>query len=319
MNTPVRLHDFHPEPENLLDEVVAGLRKTRKELPCKLFYDRRGSELFDRICEQPEYYPTRTESGIMTEYADEMSRAVGPKCLLVEYGSGSSDKTRVLLDSLEDLVAYVPIDISRDHLMNSARSIATAYPRIEVLPVCADYEQSYDIPRPKRPERARLAYFPGSTIGNFRPPDARAFLDRIACVCGPGGWLLIGVDLKKDPDVLTRAYNDRAGVTAAFNLNILSRINRELGGDFDIDAFEHHAYYNESEGRIEMHLVSGTDQQVSLDGFRFDFAEGETIWTEASHKYTIPEFARLARLSGFDQKYVWTDEDRLFSVQLFRT
>ena len=318
MNTPVRLHDFHPDPGDLFDEVTTGLRKTRKELPCKLFYDKRGSELFDQICRLPEYYPTRTESRIMTSYADEMSQMVGPGCLVIEYGSGSSDKTRILLDFLDDVVAYVPIDISRAHLLESARGIADSYPRIEVLPVCADYEQSYEIPRPARLFNSRLAYFPGSTIGNFHPPEAAAFLDRIAEACEPEGWLLIGVDLKKDVGILTRAYNDASGVTAQFNLNILERINRELGASFDTDLFAHRARYNESAGRIEMHLVSRAAHRVRIRGELFDFAEGETVWTESSYKYTVPEFARLAGKSGFKQKAVWCDDDRLFSVQLFR-
>jgi dimethylhistidine N-methyltransferase len=319
MNTPVRLHDFHPEPESLFDQVVDGLGKTNKELPCKLFYDKRGSELFNRICELPEYYPTRTEILIMKSHADDMAQAVGNKGLVIEYGSGSSDKTRVLLDHLQDPVGYVPIEISRAQLLESARRIAIKYPRLEVLPVCADYEQEYEIPVPARPEKSRIAYFPGSTIGNFRPAEARSFLERIHRVCGPGGWLLIGVDLKKDARILNRAYNDDAGVTAEFNRNILARINRELGAEFDTNLFDHHAYYNESEGRVEMHLVSRTQQRIRIQGEKFEFAAGETIWTESSYKYSVPEFARLAAKSGFSQKEVWTDETRLFSVQLFRS
>jgi dimethylhistidine N-methyltransferase len=318
MTTHVRLYDFHPDPGNLLEEVEAGLNKTNKELPCKLFYDERGSELFNQICELPEYYPTRTETGIMTMFADEMSRAAGPRCLLVEYGSGNSNKTRVLLDHLQDPVAYVPIDISREHLMESAGQISRAYPHLEVLSVCADYEQSFDIPKHMRTEDSRLVYFPGSTIGNFRPLEVKRFLDRVARVCGAGGRLLIGVDLKKDPAILTRAYNDSGGVTAEFNLNILRRINRELGANFNLRQFRHHAYYNKSAGRIEMHLVSTTSQQVQVNGSRWDFVEGETIWTESSYKYSIEEFEALARRSGFEREAVWTDKFPLFSVQLFR-
>ncbi len=318
MTTHVTLHDFHPDPGNLLDEVETGLNKTNKELPCKLFYDERGSRLFDQICELPEYYPTRTETGIMTTYADEMSRAVGSRCLLIEYGSGSSAKTRILLEHLRDPVAYVPIDISREHLMESAGRISRAWPDLEVLPVCADYEQSFDIPAHLRPEKSRLVYFPGSTIGNFHPREVKKFLDRVARVCGIGGRLLIGVDLKKDPGILNRAYNDSAGVTAEFNLNILRRINRELGADFDPRRFRHHAYYNETAGRIEMHLVSTTRQRIHVNGSGWDFAEGETVWTESSYKYSIEEFEVLARRSGFEKEVVWTDEYALFSVQLFR-
>jgi dimethylhistidine N-methyltransferase len=317
MSIPVYLHDYHPAPANLREEVIAGLSKTNKELPCKLFYDERGSELFERICELEEYYPTRTEARIMDDHGGEMAAAVGEDCLLIEYGSGSSEKTRILLDRLCNPVAYVPIDISREHLMESSRGIAREYPRLEVLPICADYEQQIDIPEPVRRAKTRLVYFPGSSIGNFHPPSARRHLTRMAQQAGPGGRLLIGVDLKKDPDVLNSAYNDRDGVTAEFNRNILLRINREIGTQFDPNRFAHHAYYNEAAGRVEMHLVSLEHQTVRLDGVEHVFEEGESIWTESSYKYDLDEFAQLASGAGFVRESVWTDDDEWFSVQLY--
>lgn len=315
----IQLHDCHPEPADLRDEVVAGLGKTHKELPCKLLYDERGSDLFGHICELDEYYPTRTEVQIMNTYGQEMADSVGPRCLVIEYGSGASDKTRILLDHMEDPVAYVPIDISKEHLLDSSRRISGLYGGLEVLPVCADYEQPFNIPAPTRPAETRLVYFPGSTIGNFHPADARRFLVLMAKHAGPGGKLLIGVDLKKDADVLTRAYNDEKGVTADFNLNILRRINDELGTEFDPDGFRHHAYYNEAAGRVEMHLVSLTRQTVAVDGVEFDFAEGESIWTESSYKYAVEEFTELATQAGFELESAWLDDRDWFSVQLYST
>ena len=317
MSSPIQLRDCHPAPASLRDEVIAGLSKANKELPCKLFYDQRGSELFERICVLEEYYPTRTETKIMQSHGGDMAAAIGANCLVIEYGSGTSEKTQVLLDHLEDPVAYVPIDISKDHLLESSRRIAREYPQLEVMPVCADYEQPFEIPPPIRPARIRLVYYPGSTIGNFHPPDARRFLARTAKHVGAGGRLLVGVDLKKDPDILNRAYNDSEGVTAAFNLNILLRINNELGTRFDPDRFRHHAYYNEALGRIEMHLLSLTRQTIFLDGLEFGFEEGESIWTESSYKYDLEEFAALAERAGFDLVSAWMDEDKLFSVQLY--
>lgn len=317
MSYPIRLHDYRPESADLRDEVIAGLAKTHKELPCKLFYDERGSELFGRICELDAYYPTRTEVRIMRAHGREMAAAVGPKSLLIEYGSGSSEKTGILLDHLEDPVAYIPIDISKERLLDSSRRMSGAYNTLEVLPVCADYEQPFDIPAPTRPPESRLAYFPGSTIGNFHPADARRFLDLMVKHAGPGGNLLIGIDLKKDADILNRAYNDEEGVTADFNLNILRRINDELGTGFDPDKFRHHAYYNEAAGRVEMHLVSLTRQTVEVDGIEFDFAEGESIWTESSYKYAVEEFAELASQAGCELESAWLDHREWFSVQLY--
>lgn len=320
MNAPesagVRVHDFGPAQETFLADVLAGLADDPKTLPCKYFYDQRGSELFDEICELDEYYLTRTEQAILDESAGDIARTVGPECLLIEPGSGSSTKTRTLIDHLERPAAYVPIDISREHLRNSARRIKRRYPDLEVLPVCADFNAAFEWPRPARPFRRRLIFFPGSTIGNFAPEGAVKLLTRMARLCEAGGAILIGVDLKKPRHLLERAYNDRQQVTAAFNLNLLQRINRELGGDFDVDRFDHRAIYNADDGRIEMHLVSREEQEVTIDDAQIEFAAGESIRTECSYKYGLEEFASLAAEAGLHVEQVWTDPEHLFSVQL---
>jgi dimethylhistidine N-methyltransferase len=309
------LHDESPEREQFLAEALTGLSRPQKQLPCKYFYDECGSRLFERICGLDEYYPTRVELAIMRSHAAAMADAVGPRALLVEYGSGSSAKTRVLLDHLARPVAYVPVDISRASLVAAASALAARHPEIEVLPVCADFTRDFALPRPARRPARTVAYFPGSTIGNFAPARAVALLGGIAARCKSGGGLLIGVDLKKDPAVLERAYDDAAGVTAAFNLNVLARMNRELGADFDLRRFSHRAPWVPEEGRIEMHLVSEVDQVVRLGGRAIRFRAGESICTEYSHKYDLPEFAALADAAGFDVVRVWTDPERLFSVQ----
>jgi dimethylhistidine N-methyltransferase len=308
-----------PAPSNaFFRDVVAGLGAQPKTLPCKYFYDEHGSELFDRICELDVYYPTRTELAIMRTHAGEMASLVGRHTRLVELGSGSSDKTRVLLDRLVDLDAYVPVDISSDYLTRAAGRIAHDYPHIRVVPVAADYSRPFDLPRSRTVQRS-VVYFPGSTIGNLVPADARRFLATMARVAGPNGGLLIGVDLKKDPRVLHAAYNDPEGITAAFNSNILVRINRELGGDFDLRRFHHRALYDETEGRIEMQLVSAARQIVRVGRSVFLFAEDEPITTEYSYKYDVREFAKLAVSAGFALQRVWTDENHLFSVQYYTT
>ncbi len=309
-----RLHDFAPARDDFRAQVVGGLGSNRKHLPCKFFYDQRGSQLFDRICQLDEYYPTRTELGILKDHAADMAAACGPRCLLVEYGSGSSVKTCLLLDHLTDPAGYVPLDISREHLLDAARRVAACYPELNVLPVCADYTRSVSLPACDGVERT-VIYFPGSTIGNFEPHDARQFLKYAAKLCGPGGGLLIGVDLKKDPALLHAAYNDASGVTAEFNLNLLHRINRELAGNFAVHSFAHYAFYNPRLGRIEMHLVSQAEQTVAAAGSRFFFREGESIFTESSYKHTLEGFQDLAAASGWNVDRVWTDERRMFSVQ----
>lgn len=312
------LHDLNPSSDAFLAEVLRGLSATPKAIPAKFFYDARGAKLFEQICELPEYYPTRAEIAIMHDYAAEMTAAIGPDNVLIELGSGSSRKTRILLEAISPK-AYLPIDISRDQLIDSANAIAREFPRIQVHAVCADYSNpNFALPPldPLRTKR-RVVYFPGSTIGNFTPDEARIFLRNTARLARAGGGLLIGVDLKKPAPLLHAAYNDAQGVTAAFNLNLLSRINRELGADFDLAAFEHWAFYDEDVGRIEMHLRACRAQQVILANQIFSFAEGETIHTENSCKYAIDEFITLASSAGWQPVRVWTDQAQLFSVHYF--
>jgi len=313
---PVPFTDLHPRLSDFHAEALEGLSASPKRISPKFFYDKAGSELFDRITGLPEYYPTRTETTILERRADEIAERLGDDCLLIEYGSGSSRKIRVLLDALGSHdVHYVAVDISKDHLIESTAKLAEAYPGLPISAVCADYTQPVELPAETlEGVRRRVVFFPGSTIGNFPPPEAKAFLARTAELAGPGGGLLIGVDLKKDKAVLDAAYDDAEGVTAAFNLNLLRRMNRELGADFDLDAFSHRAFYNPDAGRIEMHLVSLEDQTVQVDGRKIDFAAGETIHTESSYKFSVEEFQRLASACGFEPETVWTDPDGLFSV-----
>jgi dimethylhistidine N-methyltransferase len=310
----VSLHDVSPGQIASLTEVLRGLRSPQKELPCKLLYDEVGSQLFEEITTLDDYYPTRVELRIMRAAGAEIAARIGPDSLLIEYGSGSSTKTRLLLDRLDRPAGYVPIDISRELLELSAAELADAYPGLRVVPVHADYTATLDLP-PTLPQARRVAYYPGSTIGNFVPEDARRFLARIGQVCGPTGGLLLGVDLKKDPLMLHRAYNDALGVTAAFNLNMLTRLNRELGANFAVNQFRHYAFYNPVFARMEMHLVSLAEQVVSLGGVEIHFDRGESIWTEASYKYTPREFATLAAAAGWHVAQYWTDDRGLFSVQ----
>ncbi len=313
MSTPaVRFYDHHPQPANFYREVVDGLRARPRRVPPKFFYDERGSQLFDRICRTPEYYPTRTEMAILEARAAEIADCVGAGCVLVEPGSGSCEKVRPLLEDLRP-AAYVPVDISGEHLRAAAARVSVAYPWLEVCAACADFTAPLSLPAAVGAGR-RVAFFPGSSIGNFDPGAAVGFLHNLAEMVGPGGGLLIGVDLKKDPALLAAAYNDAEGVTAAFNLNLLARINRELDGDFRPERFRHSAFYNEVQGRIEMHLVSKCDQVVRVDGHRFGFAEGEGIHTECSYKYTVEEFQALGRRAGYTPAAVWTDRQGLFSV-----
>jgi dimethylhistidine N-methyltransferase len=309
------LVDQAPTTESFRAAALEGLGKSQKEISSKFLYDERGSKLFDQICELEEYYPTRTEMGIMQEHIDAMVEAVGPQARLVELGSGSSMKTRILLDHLDDLVVYVPIDISRSHLVQAAEDIAADYPEVPVQPLCADYTSSFDLPEPPRPAERTVVYYPGSTVGNFQPEQALDFLGRIADGLDGDAGLLIGVDLKKDVDVMEAAYNDAAGVTAAFNKNLLRRMNRELDATFDLDRFEHRGIWNEEEGCVDSHLRSTTDQTVTVAGEPFSFEEGETIHTEYSYKYTLDEFADLVGEAGFSVDEVWTDDRSYFSVQ----
>ena len=299
------------------EEVLEGLGKAEKTLPCKYFYDARGSQLFEEICELEEYYPTRTELGIMEAHGPQMAQAIGPEASVIEYGSGSSRKTRVLLDVLENPAVYVPIDISRETLLESAEAISKQYPEIEVCPVSADYLSPVALPEGLREGERRVVYFPGSTIGNFVPDDARAFLSRMVEQAGPRGGVLIGVDLKKDVETLERAYDDEAGVTASFNRNLLARINRELRADFAVESFVHEARWNPEEGRVEMHLVASEACEVEIGEERIHFGAGESIHTESSYKYEIAEFEELAHSAGLVRRACWTDPENLFGILYF--
>lgn len=315
MNT-IQFYDLHPPMADLKEEVLKGLSCQPKVIPPKFFYDEYGSQLFDEITELPEYYPTRTEIAILKEHRDEMTSLLGNECLLVELGSGSSQKIRLLLDALQP-AAYMPIDISKEHLLKSAQILATDYPDLDIHATCADYSDHFHLPY--NPEdKPKAAFFPGSSIGNFEPHHAQELLQRVAEFLGQDSTLLIGVDLKKDYQRLNAAYNDAAGVTADFNLNLLTRINRELNANFDLSCFEHHAFYNDKPGRIEMHLVSNTPHEVKVDGQTFEFTKGETIHTESSYKYTVAQFQNLASEVGFEPEQVWTDANDLFSVHCLR-
>lgn len=311
------LLNLQPDAAVFLADVLAGLTARPKTLPCKYFYDERGSRLFDAICELPEYYLTRTEDWVIKRYAREMADQIGPGVMLVEYGSGSSTKTRALLDALDDPVAYVPVDISREHLRATAEALSRAYPEIEILPVCADFTQPFRLPTPRRPPTHAAVFFPGSTIGNFQASAVRAMLRHLATMCGAGGGLLIGIDLQKDAGAIEAAYNDARGVTAEFNLNLLRRINRELDADFQLEAFRHRAVYDPALGRIEMSLVSAAEQTVSIAGRRITLARDEAIVTEHSHKYTVPGFAALAADAGLTLRRTWTDARQQFAVLHF--
>lgn len=308
--------------QEMLADVLEGLSWPIKRLPCKYFYDRRGSELFDRICELPEYYVTRTELGIMRAHAAEMATCIGAGALIIEYGSGSSTKTRLLLDELSRLAppaGYAPVDVSREHLMAASRAIARDYPGLPVHPICADFTTAFALPPAVRLAR-RIVYFPGSTIGNFAAPEATALLGQIARQiarrgsAAAAGGALIGIDLQKPEAVLHAAYNDAQGVTAAFNLNMLVHINRELGATFDLTRFAHRAYYHHERGCVEMHLESLVAQEVSIGGRRITFAAGETIQTEDSHKYTLAGFADMAASAGLRLDRTFTDADMQFAL-----
>ncbi len=297
-----------------LREILAGLGQFPKFISSKFFYDVRGSELFDQICELPEYYLTRTEIGIMRRYVVEMTAAIGPQASLIEFGSGSSMKIRILLENLELLAAYVPVDISRDYLVAAADRIQREFPSVEVLPVAADFTQPFELPNPKVMPVRNVVYFPGSTIGNFSPEAAQNLLKVMHGEAGENGALLIGIDRQKDRNELESAYNDSAGVTAEFNLNVLRRINRELGANFDLSRFRHRAIYNDTAVRIEMYLDSVCEQVVIIDGQEIAFTAGEAILTEHSHKYTLEGFAEMVGSAGFAVHKTWSDPDEKFSV-----
>ncbi len=312
----VPLLDLKPDVGDFMNAAITGLSGTPKSLPYRFLYDAEGSALFDRITALPEYYPTRTERRILTDRAGEIARILGPDVQLVEPGSGSSEKVRILLDALERPFGYVAIDISCRHLMAAARKVQADYPRLRVEAICADFNQTLTLP-PKGPG-PRVGFYPGSTIGNLSPLEAGRWLNDWRERLGPGSLLLIGVDLRKDARVLEAAYDDSEGVTAAFTLNLLQRANRDLGANFDLGAFRHEADYLADEGRVRIQLRSMTDQTVSIAGHTVRFAAGETIHVEDSWKYTIEGFKVLARGSGYRSIEVWTDPDDLFSVHLMQ-
>ncbi|MFL5331474.1 MAG: L-histidine N(alpha)-methyltransferase [Gemmataceae bacterium] len=294
-------------------DVLTGLSRPQKRLPSKYFYDESGSRLFDSITRLDEYYPTRTELGIMERHGHNMAERLGPHCLLIEFGGGSLVKIRTLLDHLEQPAGYVPVDVSGPHLVRAADQLELDYPGLDVMPVCADFTGDFPLPGDMTGAR-RVVYFPGSTIGNFDPPDAETLLRHIAQIVGSGGGLLLGVDLQKSPSIIEPAYNDRRGVTAAFNRNILIRINRELDANFDPDAFKHCAFYNQVSSRVEMHLVSERKQRVRVSDQFFRFEIGESIHTENSYKYDPLELAHLAARCGLKMETAWYDEHRYFGV-----
>ncbi len=302
-------------PDDELDELIDGLKQPEKMISPKYFYDERGSQLFEEITRLPEYYPTETELGIMRDNVGEIAALVGKQASLIEFGSGSSLKTRVLLENLDELAAYVPVDISEDHLLESAQQIREDFPKLDVLPVVADFTQPFQLPSPKIMPVRNIVYFPGSTIGNFTHDAAHELLQVMHEEAGAGGALLIGVDLQKDPAIIERAYNDSAGVTAEFNRNMLRHLNREFGADFDLGAFAHSAEYNEKKGRVEIRLVSEQDQEFTLGNESFSIDRDEAILTEYSHKYTLEGFAAMAEAAAFRVEKVWMDAERLFSVQ----
>ena len=301
--------------DELADDVRRGLTRTPKRLPSKYFYDARGSQLFEQICAQPEYYLTRTELAIMREHVGEIAARLGPDVLLLEYGSGSGVKTRLLLEHLQQPVAYVPVEIAHDALAASVAALHAALPTLEILPLCADFSQPIAAPRPSRHARQTVVYFPGSTLGNFNDADAVDLLRTMRTRMGRDGSALIGVDLKKDPALIEAAYNDAAGVTAQFTLNLLAHLNRVLGADFDLAGFRHRAIYNAEAGRIETYLVSVREQVVHAAGVTAHFAVDEAMLVELSCKYSLEDFAHLATQAGLRIAQVWTDAQRLFSIQ----
>jgi dimethylhistidine N-methyltransferase len=308
----------HSADWSLISDVLRGLKGSPKRLSPTYFYDELGSQLFEQICTVPEYYITRTETAILADNAAHIASTIGEDTLLVELGSGASTKTRLLLDQLPGLAAYIPVDISRSHLLQAARRVAESYPHIEVHPVCADFTQPFSLPNIPREHTRVVVFFPGSTLGNFDVPAAIDLLWAMRDTAGPDGALLIGFDLVKDRRVLERAYNDAAGITAAFNLNVLTRLNRELGADFDLDSFEHEAVWVPADSRVEMRLVSSRAQEVMIAGESIAFESGERLVTEHCHKYTPETFTRLAGAAGWHIRDTWTDAASYFNVQYLR-
>jgi dimethylhistidine N-methyltransferase len=305
--------DAYMENNEFLTESLEGLSQRQKTLSCKYLYDKHGSDLFQKICELPEYYVTRTETQLLSEISGEISDVIGSGSELIEYGTGSSKKMRLVLDALKDPEAFIAVDISREHLLHATEALAADRPDLTVHAVCADFTLPLDLPL-RNGGGKRVAFFPGSSLGNFADGEAVSFLKGIAKTVGAGGGLLIGLDLKKDSAVLEAAYDDAQGVTAAFNMNLLVRLNNECGANFKLDNFRHKAHYNSEVGRVEMHLVSLKVQSVTIGSQTVEFSKNETIHTESSHKYDIGEFQDLASQAGFTPVKVWTDTDNLFSI-----
>ncbi|MCU7930243.1 MAG: L-histidine N(alpha)-methyltransferase [Candidatus Thiodiazotropha sp. (ex Codakia rugifera)] len=310
----ITFHDHKPAALSLYDAVVDGLSREDKSIPPKFFYDRRGSELFDKICEQPEYYLPDVERRMLSQLAEEIAELTGKGRVLIEPGAGSASKVRLLLDALRP-GAFVPMDISFDYLKSSAMSLAREYPWLPIHAACVDFTHSLPVPK-DAPKGPRLLFFPGSSLGNFDRNEAGEFLRMVHDVLGDGGMLLIGVDTKKSEVILNAAYNDAAGLTADFNLNLLHRLQRELDADLDPNIFEHKAFYNVKEGRIEMHLISTRQQTLRINGYHFEFEEDESLHTENSYKYAPMEFIDLASESGFKEVRHWVDENGLFAIYL---
>lgn len=304
---------------DFLKDVIEGLGKNPKTLKPKYFYDNRGAQLFTEICTTPEYYPTRTEIKILNQNAEDIASQIGDNTALIEYGSGALEKIKILLNFLKEPVGLIPVDISEDQLFVSAKNLENLYPNLEILPVAADFTKPIPIPEFSQPPKKYVAFFPGSTIGNFEPDLAIQFLQGVTKTIGLDGLLLIGFDLKKDIETLLAAYDDQRGITASFNKNLLSRVNGELGGNFNLNTFEHVARYNENKGRIEMHLKSTTEQTVSINKELFEFLEGETIHTENCYKFTKESFTAMSSKAGLSPVKTWTDDQNLFAVMLLRT
>jgi L-histidine Nalpha-methyltransferase len=318
----VTLYDYEPTPDRICEDVAVGLAARPRKLPPKYFYDDRGARIFERITQLEAYYPTRTELSILREHAVDMAQRIGPQVRLVEFGSGSGDKTWIILRHLMDPAAYIPVDISRTQLVDFAVRVTETFPDLRVEAVCADYTAEYDLPKGDEARRS-VAFFPGSTIGNFEKAEAESFLRRVRRLVGPDGGLLLGIDLRKDPDVIELAYNDPQGVTAEFNLNLLGRINRECGADFELDGFRHHAFFDDEASRVEMRLVAERSQVVQVEGAtdgggkrRFEFAAGDHITTEYSHKYDLETFSRMAGSAGWRIAQRWSDDRDWFAVLL---
>ncbi|HMM65776.1 MAG TPA: L-histidine N(alpha)-methyltransferase [Dokdonella sp.] len=317
--TDAGLAQVMPDPaplDGFAADVQRGLAQAPKRIASKYFYDARGSALFERICEQPEYYLTRTELAILQDNSGAIARAIGPRALLVEYGSGAGIKTRLLLDAMDDPVGYVPVEISPSALNASVESLAEEFPEVDMLPVTADFTRPVDLPAPEQASRRTVVFFPGSTLGNFEQREAIALLRTMCIEMGRNGAAIVGVDLKKDAGLLEAAYNDAAGVTRGFTLNLLARINRELDADFNLERFRHRAQYNALAGRIETHIVSCADQVVRVGSHRYTFAQDEAMLVEYSCKYSQEDFEGIAAKAGLRVVRTWTDARNWFAVQM---